>query len=86
MKKILIVTLVCIYLIQGIFFMSKIIKNRIIDVPQKIINSILVFLLPFIWYYTIKNIFDDRFTIMTKKERDYLQKREPSSHSNSGGV
>jgi hypothetical protein len=54
---------------------------------QKILNSILIWLLPFVWYYLVKDLIDDTPKIMTKKQRDdLLKKHHRDPHSQGNGI
>jgi hypothetical protein len=63
----------------------KIRQNIVLTKRQKILNSILIWLLPFVWYYLIRDLIDDHPNVMTKKQRDAMLKkhhRDPHSYKN----
>ncbi|MCH2195173.1 hypothetical protein [Kordia sp.] len=46
----------------------------------------MIWILPFAWYYIIKEMIEDDFVIMTKKKRDeLLVKHDRNPHSHMGG-
>ncbi len=85
MKLFYISTLLITYIIQTYFYLKRIINNRVLTRSQKIMNSIFVCLLPFVWYFLIKDLIKDEFEVMTKTKRDYLQKKERGLH-NQGDI
>ena len=68
-----------IYLFFTLKFQKEILRNLILSRRQKIINSIMIWLLPFLWFLFIKALIRVDNKVMIKKERDRLQKREPSA-------
>ncbi|WP_298510110.1 hypothetical protein [uncultured Kordia sp.] len=62
---------------------KKITLNIVLTKRQKILNSILIWLVPFVWYYLIKDLITDEIEIMTKEKRNKLRtKHDRNPHSN----
>lgn len=70
------IILVALHIIYTLKAQSVISSALVLTKKQKVINSILIWLIPFVWYFLIKDfiIIDQR--IMTKKRREKLRKKE----------
>ena len=61
-------------------------SNIVLTKKQKILNSILIWLIPFVWYYLVKDLIANDIEVMTKKRRDQLLKKhhkDPHSQTNN---
>jgi len=83
---IFLVLIFIVYLFRTVKAQKKITQNKVLTKTQKVLNSILIWILPFAWYYIIKEMIEDDFVIMTKKKRDeLLVKHDRNPHSHMGG-
>lgn len=83
-----------IYLFLFIFFIAhliytyrvqlKINSNILLSKKQKVLNSILIWLIPFIWYNIIKGLLTVDYGVMTKSKRDKLIKKKSGGFYESG--
>lgn len=68
--KAFVVILIAVYLIYSIQISKKIEESEYLNQKQKRVNTILLWLIPFIWGYIIKNIIKpSKQEVMTKKKR-----------------
>ena len=76
--------IICAYL----WFTSKtqirINKNLVLTKNQKIINSILIWIIPFIWMNLIKELLNDQMEPMTRDKRKKLLKKQRGGFTESG--
>ncbi|MDO6739441.1 hypothetical protein [Wenyingzhuangia sp. 2_MG-2023] len=83
-KEIILYAIIVIYLIFNFFTLRKILKNKVLTSIQKLINSIMIFIIPFIWYFLISELLDDKVETMTKTKRDKLRKKKRGGFYESG--
>jgi hypothetical protein len=84
--KIFLFTLLLLYFYITIKAQRKINSTNLLTKKQKNINSIMIWLLPFIWYYLIKHIIKSDDSIMTKAKRKTMRKSAGFSGDGSSGV
>lgn len=64
---------------------SKVISNALVlSKRQKILNSILIWTIPFVWYYLMKDFIRIDRRTMTKKRRDRLIRKQSGGFYESG--
>lgn len=59
--KITLIIIVSIYLIYSIRIQIKLIKSKVLDKNQKILNSVFLWIIPFLWGLLIKTMLKDTF-------------------------
>ena len=84
LKNILLVILVLIYLYYTFRIQLKINSNILLSKKQKVLNSILIWIIPFIWYNLVKDLITPDDRIMTKQKRDKLIKKKGGGFYESG--
>jgi len=85
--KIFLFTVLLIYFYVTIKAQRKINSTILLTKKQKIINSILIWLIPFLWYFLIEHLIKVDSSVMTKKKRAVLIKKNAGfSGSGSSGV
>jgi|GEM_PF-2371349 len=85
----LLIALFITYLVYTIYAQYKILKSVGLDNRKKILNSVMIWLVPFIWYFLFKELIFSDQTVMTKKKRDGLHRKnrkgyESGFHGNKG--
>lgn len=75
-SKIKIAIAVFIYLSFTLKFQLIIYNNKVLDKRQKVLNSIMIWIIPFMWFFIIRKLITMDYRIMTKKQRDKLQRKE----------
>lgn len=64
-----IILFLTVHISAGYFIQRTILKSELLGAKQKIINSILIWLLPFVWYWIIKDVLKSGKTPTTKYRR-----------------
>ena len=72
------------HLIYTYRIQQKINSNILLSKKQKKMNSILIWLIPFIWYNIIKDLITVDYGVMTKSKRDKLIKKKSGGFYESG--
>jgi len=85
--KVFLLFIFLIYFYVSINSQRKIKSTILLTKKQKLINSILVWLIPFIWFFLIKHLIKSDDSIMTRGKRKVLNKKNAEfSGSGSSGV
>lgn len=64
---------------------QKVVSNALVlSKRQKILNSILIWTIPFVWYYLMKDFIRIDRRTMTKKRRDRLIRKQSGGFYESG--
>jgi len=84
LKYIALIIVFLLYLICSIRGQLKVNSSIVLTRKQKIWNSILLWLIPFLWYYMSKDIINPDNGVMTKKKRDKLLKKDAGGFYESG--
>ena len=82
--KIFLFTVLLTYFYVTIKAQRKINSTIMLTKKQKTINSILIWLIPFIWYFLIKHLIKPDNNIMTKAKRKELIKKGSAGFSSTG--
>ncbi len=77
-KQILFTVFLLLHLFFGIRFQRRILASIFLDRRQKIINSILIWILPFFWYNILRLFINEENPTATKREREAMRKRKKS--------
>ena len=83
-KYIILILLFLLYLIYTINAQRKIISTINLNTKKKIVHSILIWVIPFLWYYLIKDLITIDKGPMTKRKRDKLAKQKRGGFYESG--
>jgi len=83
-KYILLLLLIGIYILNTIRAQIDIIKNEALDSKRRIINSILMWIIPFFWYFIINDLIKVDNENMTKEKRDKLLRYDENNNYRSG--
>lgn len=62
------------YVVTNILITISLQKNILLTTTQKVLNGIVIWIIPFLLYFMIKDLINQKFEVMTKKQRDKLQK------------
>ena len=83
-KYIFLGTLILLYVCFTIRFQNKILRNKVLTRKQKVINTVMVWCIPFVWYFFISEFIDDKMETMTIKKRKKLLKKDGGGFYESG--
>lgn len=83
-KYILLIILVLIYFYYTFRLQLKINSNILLSKKQKVLNSILIWIIPYIWYHIVKDLITPDDRIMTKRKRNKLIKKKSGGFYESG--
>lgn len=77
-KHLLFAVFLLLHLLFGIRFQRRIFASIFLDRRQKIINSILIWILPFFWYTILRLFINEENPTLIKRDREALRKRKKS--------
>ena len=77
-KHVFFAVFLLLHLFFGIRFQRRILASILIDRRQKIINSILIWILPFFWYNILRLFINEENPTVTKLEREAMRKQKKS--------
>lgn len=84
--KAFVVILIAVYLIYSIYLSKIIDESEYLNHKQKRVNTVLLWLIPFIWGYLIKNIIKpSKPEIMTKSKRKISKGKNSDNWQNLTG-
>ena len=83
-KYILLIILGGIHLIYTIRIQRKVSASILLNRKQKILNTVMIWLIPYIWYQLIKNLIHPNYEIMTKTKREQLKNKKGGGFYESG--
>lgn len=63
---------------------SRLFKVQFFNLGQKIFHSVMLFVIPFVWYYMIKDLLEHKLEVMTKEKRDKIRERNYSQFYDGG--
>ena len=72
LKYILLIIFSLIHLIFTYRIQKKISSNILLNRKQKLLNSVMIWIFPFVWYNIVKDLIMSDYSIMTKSKRDKL--------------
>ena len=75
-KHVFFAVFLLLHLFFGIRFQRRILASILIDRRQKIINSILIWILPFFWYNILRLFINEENPTVTKLEREAMRKQK----------
>jgi len=84
LKYILLIILFCTHILYTLRVQKKINSTILLNKRQKKLNSIMIWLIPFIWYQLIKGFIHPNPEIMTKKRRNKLIEKNGGEFYESG--
>lgn len=85
MKVVLLFLLFIAYVTFTIYAISKINKAKSVSDSYKLRHSILTCLIPFVWYYLIKDFLDKNNKVVTKSVREQRKKKQDIANFYEGG-
>ena len=77
-KHVFFAVFLLLHLFFGIRFQRRILASILIDRRQKIINSILIWILPLFWYNILRLFINEENPTVTKLEREAMRKQKKS--------
>ena len=69
----------CCWLIVTIFTSVAIVRSDLLTSTQKLFNLLLNAILPVVWFLMVRSFLSANTTVMTKTQRDNLQKKRSGS-------
>ncbi len=54
---------------------QRILKSALLNKSQKVFHSILIWVIPFFWFYLLEDIIVEKHKVMTKKKRDKMNSK-----------
>lgn len=84
MKVALLILVIIAYLYYTIRAQRRIVKSRILPNKTKIVNSILIWIIPFVWFYMMEGFIEHENIIVTKAVRDKRKKENESPFYDGG--
>ena len=84
LKYILLSILCLVHIIYTYRIQLKVNSSTLLNKKQKVFNSVLIWLIPFFWYYVVKESITIDQSVMTKSKRDQLNKKENAGFYESG--
>jgi len=76
LKSILLICLIIAYFAYTSYAQVKILKSIKLDSKRKLLNSVMIWIIPFIWYSLFKGLIISDNQILTKKKRDRLIRKD----------
>lgn len=73
------------YVVFTLHAQIRIMYANVLSANQKLINSLLIWLIPFFWFFVVRVFLKKDFKTITKKDRDQMQRRQDSGSSNQNG-
>ncbi len=64
------------HIVYGVKYQKQILKSTLLEPKQKLINSILIWSIPFIWYIFLKGFINEDNPTITKKLRKKYRKKD----------
>ncbi len=86
MWELVIVVVLIIYVIFTYKAWIYIDNNNILSKKQKLINSILIWIIPFLWFLLIKSLTNFKSEAMTKTKREELNKKSGGFTESGTGI
>lgn len=81
-----IVFFISIYVYCTIHWMHTIRNSMNLPYRSKVIHSICVWLIPFLWYYLFRGFIESKYEVMTKHTRDELDKKRGGFTESNKGI
>lgn len=78
MKLALLILAIIAYLYYTVRAQKRIVKSKILPTKTKIINSILIWIIPFVWFYAMEGFIEHENIVVTKAVRDKRKKENES--------
>jgi len=79
-SNIVLLLLLFIHLGTSSYYQTQIIKGDALSKSQKVLNSILVWIIPVLWFQLIKDLLMHKTVVITKKKREQIRKKSDQAH------
>jgi len=76
MNYLLLKIVLIVYLFVNIYFIRQISKSKILETRQKVINSVLIWFIPILWYIILKIYINEESPTVTRAYREEQRKNK----------